>query len=40
MEIVIELVCLVDIFRVDLISLSIDRYKRVIDFFGRLMNTS
>ncbi len=39
-EVIVELVCLVDVFGVYLVSLLNDKYKRVIDFFGILMNTS
>jgi hypothetical protein len=40
MEVIVELVGLIDVFRIDLISLLRDRYNRVIDFLGRLMKTS
>lgn len=39
-EIVVELVSLVDVFWVDLISLSKDKYKRVIDFLAKLIKMS
>ena len=39
-EVIVELVCLVDVFGVYLVSLLNDKYKRVIDFFGILMKTS
>ena len=40
MEVIVELVCLVYVFGVDLVSLLMDRYKRVIDFLGKFMKTS